>query len=294
MDVSIPGRRVRGSKQNGSGGHQVVLVQNAGGRCAGAREAGAGCYSRFLEDGDRVAGQTSSAFGLREMAFRGSIHSQAPAQALDSLKQAFAAPAVPLAFNHPEYRLFDSDKTSSARTVAEYSDEQLCTFSRLRGFRVLAAQGLTVKRSHLSEVIAALLGYRTHAALSVEEADPKLDYHLEDAEILVLNLPMGERRAAELGLAAAGAAPSAVTTACVEALKASAGSTDVYVSVADFYDLHARQALAETIYNADDVAGAMAESNASFPDEPDMDIECPRQRTCGRRSTNGRSRPTAP
>ena len=36
-----------------------------------------------------------------------------------------------------------------------------------------------------------------------------------------------------------------------------------------------RQALAETIYNADDVAGAMAESNASFPDEPDMDIECP-------------------
>lgn len=161
--------------------------------------------------------------------------------------------------------------------------------------RVLAAQGLTVKRSHLSEVIAALLGYRTHAALSVGEADPKLDYHLEDAEILVLNLPMGERRAAELGLAAAGAAPSAVTTACVEALKASAGSTDVYVSVADFYDLHARQALAETIYNADDVAGAMAESNASFPDEPDMDIECPpRRRTCGRRSTNGRSRPTAP
>lgn len=51
MDVSIPGRRVRGSKQNGSGGHQVVLVQNAGGRCAGAREAGAGCYSRFLGDG---------------------------------------------------------------------------------------------------------------------------------------------------------------------------------------------------------------------------------------------------
>ena len=69
-----------------------MLVQNAGGRCAGAREAGAGCYSRFLGDGDRVAGQTSSAFGLREMAFRGSIHSQAPAQALDSLKQAFAAP----------------------------------------------------------------------------------------------------------------------------------------------------------------------------------------------------------
>lgn len=55
---------------------------------------------------------------------------------------------------------------------------------------------------------------------------------MDDAEILVLNLPMGERRAAELGLAAAGAAPSGRHHGCVEALKASAGSTDVYVSVA--------------------------------------------------------------
>lgn len=141
--------------------------------------------------------------------------------------------------------------------------------------QALAAQGLTVKRSHLSEVIAALLGYRTHAALSVEEADPNLDYHLDDAEILVLNLPMGGARVTELGLAVAVTTPSVVTTACVDALKASASSASVYVSVADFYDSHARQALAEAIYDDDDVAGAMAESNASFPDEPEMDSECP-------------------
>ena len=134
----------------------------------------------------------------------------------------------------------------------------------------LAAQGHKVKRSHLSEIIAALLGYRTHAALSVEQADTKLDYHLDDAEIFVLNLTMSERRAAELGLTA-----SVVVPACVQALKASAGSTAVYASMADFYDSHARQALAEAIYNAEDVAGAMAESNASFLDEPYMDIECP-------------------
>lgn len=141
--------------------------------------------------------------------------------------------------------------------------------------QALSAQGLTVKRSHLSEVIAALLGYRTHAALTVEEADLNLDYHLDDAEVYVLNLPMGEARVEQLGLAATGMKPSAVTTACIDALKASAGSTSVYVGVADFYDSHARQALAEAIYDDDDVAGAMAESNATFPDEPEMDIECP-------------------
>lgn len=141
--------------------------------------------------------------------------------------------------------------------------------------QALSAQGLTVKRSHFSEVIAALLGYRTHAALTVEEADPNLDYHLDDAEVYVLNQPMGEARVGELGLSATGMKPSAVTTACIDALKASAGSTSVYVGVADFYDSHARQALAEAIYNDDDVASAMAESNATFPDEPQMDVECP-------------------
>lgn len=141
--------------------------------------------------------------------------------------------------------------------------------------RALAAQGLSVKRSHLSEIIAALLGYRTYAALTVEEADSKLDYHLEDAEILVLSLPMGEARVEQLGLSATGIASPVVITACIDALKASASSASVYVGVADFYDSHARQALAEAIYDDDDVAGAMAESNASFPDEPEMDIECP-------------------
>lgn len=141
--------------------------------------------------------------------------------------------------------------------------------------QALSAQGLTVKRSHLSEVIAALLGYRTHAALVVEEADSSLDYHLDDAEIIVLNQPMGEARVVELGLPVAGIAASVVTTACIDALKANAGSESVYVGVDDFYDSYARQAMAETIYDDDDVAGAMAESNASFPDEPEMDVECP-------------------
>ena len=49
----------------------------------------------------------------------------------------------------------------------------------------------------------------------------------------------------------------------------------MYVSVTDFYDLHARQTLAEAVYEDIDVAGVMAESNAAFFEEPEMDMECP-------------------
>jgi hypothetical protein len=140
--------------------------------------------------------------------------------------------------------------------------------------QALAAQGLTVKRSHLSEVVAALLGYRTYAALVVEDANPKLDYHLDDAEIVVLNLPMGAARVLELGLED-GTTPSIVMPACVATLKASVDRVGVYEGVADFYDSHARGALADAIFNSDELAGAMAESNASYPDEPQMDVECP-------------------
>jgi hypothetical protein len=137
--------------------------------------------------------------------------------------------------------------------------------------QALAAQGLTVQRTHLTEVVAALLGYRTHAALTVDEADTKREYHLDDAELYVLNVPLGTGRAVELGLQNG----PVVVQACTTALKASAGQVGVYESLADFYDSHAREALAQAIYDSDDVAGAMAESNASFPNEPEMEIACP-------------------
>lgn len=136
-------------------------------------------------------------------------------------------------------------------------------------YQTLATQGHSVKRSHLSEVIAALLGYQTYAALSVEEADTGLDLHLDDAEILVLNQALGDQRVAKLRL------NSATTSACIDAIKACAKDAKVYVGVDEFYDSHARQELAEAVYNDDDVAGAMAESNASYPDEPYMADNCP-------------------
>ena len=136
----------------------------------------------------------------------------------------------------------------------------------------LAAQGLTVKRSQVCEIVAALLGYRTYAALAMDEADPTREYHLDDAEIYVLNIPLGTARLAELGLHGSAAA-SAVVPACLRALKAGSTGVGVFEGVADFYYSHARDVLAEAIYDSEDVASAMAESNAAFPDEPTMEDE---------------------
>lgn len=136
--------------------------------------------------------------------------------------------------------------------------------------QALATQGLTAKRSHLTEVVAALLGYRTHAALTADEVDATREYHLDDAEIYVLNVPLGTERAIELGLQDG----ARVVEACVAALKDGDGQGGVYESIAAFYDSHAREALADAISGSDDVAAAMAESNASFPDEPKMEDAC--------------------
>jgi hypothetical protein len=137
--------------------------------------------------------------------------------------------------------------------------------------QALAVQGLTAKRSHLTELVAALLGYRTHAALTADEADTTREYHLDDAEIYVLNVPLGTERVIELGLQDG----ARVVAACVASLKAVGGQVGVYESLADFYDSHAREALADAISGSDDVAGAMAESNASFLDRPNMEVACP-------------------
>src|SRR3546814_3201428 len=88
--------------------------------------------------------------------------------------------------------------------------------------QTLAAQGLPVKRSHLSEVIAALLGYHSYAALTVEEADATKVLHLDDAEIIVLNQALGLERANGLGLQG----PPTVA-ACVAALKATARNAEI-------------------------------------------------------------------
>lgn len=127
----------------------------------------------------------------------------------------------------------------------------------------LKNQGLNLPRSHISEIMATLLGYGSLAALHIENADTTLDYHLKDAELLVLNLPAGHQRAVTLNHT------EAVVGSCVEAIAAHAG-VPVFKDVEDFYYGHAYEALVWVIADGEDVASAMADSNASYPDDPDL------------------------
>ncbi|MNV35268.1 hypothetical protein D3C71_1267100 [compost metagenome] len=128
----------------------------------------------------------------------------------------------------------------------------------------LKKQGLNLPRSHVSEILAALLGYGSLAALHIENGNSTLDYHLDDAELLVLNLPACQQRAIGLGYSAAVVAP------CVEAITAHA-LVPVFKSVDDFYFEHAYEALVRVIAEGEDVASVMADSNASYPDDPDLE-----------------------
>lgn len=128
----------------------------------------------------------------------------------------------------------------------------------------LKKQGLSIPRSHASEIIAALLGYGSLAALHIENANTTLDYHLDDAELLVLNLPACQQRAAALNHT------EAVVVSCVEAIVTQA-LVPVFKGVDDFYFEHAYEALVRVIAEGEGVASAMADSNASYPDDPELE-----------------------
>lgn len=134
----------------------------------------------------------------------------------------------------------------------------------------LAVNGQSIKRSHISEVLAALLGYQTYAALVLEERDDRQEYHLDDAEMLVLNTHLAKQRLDVLGLSHI----VLVLPACVSALKGAA-SVPVYQDLAHFYDAYARQIMVEAISSSDEVSAAMTETNAHFDDEAELPYTLP-------------------
>ncbi|WP_122456436.1 hypothetical protein [Pseudomonas viridiflava] len=62
----------------------------------------------------------------------------------------------------------------------------------------LSTQSIEIRHSVLIEVVAALLGYHTFAALNAEELDQSLDRHLDDAQVLILNEKLGLKRSTQL------------------------------------------------------------------------------------------------
>ncbi|MNF58104.1 hypothetical protein D3C84_396520 [compost metagenome] len=78
----------------------------------------------------------------------------------------------------------------------------------------LGQSKIDVKYSWPLEILAACLGYETLAALTSEQTDGSLHYHVGDAEILVLNLRLAVSRAIKLCVE-----PHQVVSKCVEALE---------------------------------------------------------------------------
>lgn len=128
----------------------------------------------------------------------------------------------------------------------------------------LKQRGLTAKRTHLHEIISAMLGYSSYAALIKEESDTQLDYHFADAEFIVLNKLKAKERAEKLGV------PAVAISICIEEWKTDS-LVPVFESLSDFCDEHLREAFEVFIYDQLGESGVMAESNASFENYPDMD-----------------------
>lgn len=125
-------------------------------------------------------------------------------------------------------------------------------------------QNTSLKRSQLHEVIAALLGYASHAALVTESKSEEYQYEFSDAEFIVLNVPFGRLRAQKFSM------PDDVFNGCITEIKAGL-TIPVFDSVEDFYDAHLRELLAKLIYDDAEESGVMADSNASYPEYPYMD-----------------------
>lgn len=125
-------------------------------------------------------------------------------------------------------------------------------------------QNSTIKRSHLHEVIAALLGYASHAALVTESKSSDLDYEFSDAEFIVLNVPAGKIRAYKFSMS------DEVFSCCLSEIK-SGLSIPVFESLNDCYDDYLRELLASFIYDEAEQSGEMADSNAIYPEYPYMD-----------------------
>jgi hypothetical protein len=149
---------------------------------------------------------------------------------------------------------------------------KIVTSAAYAASKTLASFGPAPTRSQLSEVIAALLGYQTYAALVIEEANSSLFHHLDDAEILVLNKPAAAMRATAIGIVNI---PTVVQT-CIGAIRGAVKPViRVFVGVDDFYDSYARERLVREAINSDDVSGAMADSNALFDDDPEFQGDTP-------------------
>lgn len=109
----------------------------------------------------------------------------------------------------------------------------------------LSANGIEIKHSTLLQILAALLGYETYAALKHEENDQNLDLHLMNADFFILNISLGETRASRLC-----DYPKEVVVECIEALERMLPAP-VFTSIESFYSKHGNDAVAAALDDRD-------------------------------------------
>jgi hypothetical protein len=128
----------------------------------------------------------------------------------------------------------------------------------------LALKGIKVQHGIALEVVAAFLGYKTYAALVVEESREDLKYHLADAEVIVLNYSGGLSRLTELGVLQA-----FIVQNFIDALVNCRDG--VFLDLPEFLDDYVQQELRDVILSDESVITAVNRATGSDPFSVELD-----------------------
>ena len=128
----------------------------------------------------------------------------------------------------------------------------------------LALRGIKVQHGIALEVIAAFLGYKTYAALVVEQSSEALKYHLADAEVIVLDYQGGVSRLTELE-----ALQAFIVQDFIDALVNCRDG--VFSDLPDFLDDYIQQELRDVILSDESVINAVNRATGSDPFSVELD-----------------------
>lgn len=128
----------------------------------------------------------------------------------------------------------------------------------------LRSAGISVQRTKLGEISAALLGYATYAAYHADDTSP-VGVMLDDAEHIVFQPSYAETRCHDLGLS--GPIVLSVLASVAEKLKDAILAThlngpSVHSSLEDFEEDFLHPQMLDAAENSDEASSAMAETNA--------------------------------
>lgn len=128
----------------------------------------------------------------------------------------------------------------------------------------LALKGIKVQHGIALEIVSAFLGYRTYAALVVEEGNESLKYHLADAEVIVLDYEGGLSRLIELEVMQSFIVQD-FSDAIVEC------RYGVFPDLSDFLDDYVERELQDAILSREAVIEAVEHATGSEPSSVELD-----------------------